>query len=393
MSRESRVWAWELTTFFAEDFGYRLNREASSDACQILTHYSSTFANHPIKIISEPEELTKINSDNRDFITIYVNETQPDSLPEGVVYMKEGVISDPSLADTYRGITEVLTPVPTVAEVRTWQKRVNERQRKRKVKTGLPAYLQFKYVIPGICIILFIIATILTPKVGFDSIAGLLIGADYPDLIYGNYEWWRLITCNLAHVNLMHIAMNLLAWFNVIDLMIVLYPGRQLLFLALISALGSSALVLVANDVAVITLGLSGVLFGFMGALLVFVIEGGSSINPAFRASLFRTLMINAFISFLPKISMLGHLGGFVGGVVGAVSIRILTTQPKQRLVGLALVFLLFFGYGVIGNVKGKPASNPYVDAYYVQSLRLLGLDWYAEITAKNLYNYLNYNP
>jgi hypothetical protein len=53
-----------------------------------------------------------------------------------------------------------------------------------------------------------------------------------------------------------------------------------------------------------------------MGALFVYTFETGMIKQPNVRSQFIRILTVNIIISLMPGISLLGHLGGFVGGVL-----------------------------------------------------------------------------
>jgi membrane associated rhomboid family serine protease len=49
-------------------------------------------------------------------------------------------------------------------------------------------------------------------------------------------------------------------------------------------------------------------------------------------------LAINVFISFLPGVSLLGHLGGLVAGAVTAGVLVLTRRRPAMQVAGLILV-------------------------------------------------------
>jgi membrane associated rhomboid family serine protease len=89
------------------------------------------------------------------------------------------------------------------------------------------------------------------------------------------------------------------------------FPKTMLLMLA--SIVFGNLLVYVCgkNTVAV---GLSGGVYGLMGAMGVIYWQDGYFAVPMFRRRFMSTVYINILINFLPNVSVWGHLGGLAAG-------------------------------------------------------------------------------
>lgn len=131
-------------------------------------------------------------------------------------------------------------------------------------------------------------------------------------------EWWRLVTGAFLHANLIHVLFNMLMlwWFGQ-ALEALLGPVR-FLGVYLVSALAGSAgaLLLVAPEAR--TVGASGAVFGILGAGLVLerrnvMVFGGS----AFAVVAFNLV----FTLLIAGISIGGHLGGLVGGILAILAL------------------------------------------------------------------------
>jgi membrane associated rhomboid family serine protease len=151
---------------------------------------------------------------------------------------------------------------------------------------------------------------------GINSPGGSLFGKW---LLYGpavaNGDWWRLLTSAFLHANLIHIAFNMyFLWFVGSAVETALGRGR---FLAvyLISGLAGAAGALVFTPKSP-TVGASGALFGILGAAVVLerqrdYVLGGSALG---------LVVINLILSFsISNISVGGHIGGLIGGVLCAL--------------------------------------------------------------------------
>lgn len=128
-------------------------------------------------------------------------------------------------------------------------------------------------------------------------------------------QWWRLVTAGFLHIGPLHVAVNMFAlWVLGRDLELVLGRLRFSLLYG-VSLLGSSVAVVLLGEPLRPVAGASGAVFGLMGALLVVLRRLRMNQGPALL-----TIGINVVLSFtIPGLSLLGHLGGLVTGVLVAV--------------------------------------------------------------------------
>jgi membrane associated rhomboid family serine protease len=178
---------------------------------------------------------------------------------------------------------------------------------------------------------------VLLPDGSIRTVEGVVDGA-----------WWQLVTAMFTHVDLMHIAFNMLAlWFLGPQLEAVVGRAR---FLALyfLSGLMGSAFVYWLTPEYTPTVGASGAIFGLMGALLVVAMKVGADYSQ-----ILVWLGLNVLITILGRgfISWQGHLGGLVGGVLIALvyvySPR--RNRPTWQVAGLCLVAVLILA-AVVGR-------------------------------------------
>jgi membrane associated rhomboid family serine protease len=143
-------------------------------------------------------------------------------------------------------------------------------------------------------------------------------------------EWWRPLTAAFLHIGPVHLVLNMLA---------VLVFGSELerqlgrwRFLAvyLLSALGGAAAIQLLGDPNRPVAGASTAIYGLLGGLGVLMLVRRQDVR-----GLLTLLAINVFISFLPGISLLGHLGGLVAGALAAGIL--LATRRRERLQFAAL--------------------------------------------------------
>lgn len=152
--------------------------------------------------------------------------------------------------------------------------------------------------------------------------------------------YWQLLTSAFTHVEIWHIAFNMLALY-VLGPQLEQMVGRiRFLALYLLSGLVGSLLVYWLSPVDGSTLGASGAVFGLMGALLV--------VAHKVRADTQQILMwigVNFVITVVGRgfISWQGHLGGFIGGLLIA-GVLVYAPRHNRTLVqaaGLGAIALL----------------------------------------------------
>jgi membrane associated rhomboid family serine protease len=152
-------------------------------------------------------------------------------------------------------------------------------------------------------------------------------------------QWWRLLTAAFLHIGVVHLALNMLA---------LLVFGSELerqlgkwrfLALYLIAALGGATAIQVLGEPNGAVAGASTAIYGLLGGLGVLMLVRRQDVR-----GLITLLAINVFISLLPGVSLLGHLGGLVAGALAAgvlVLTRRRTTLQIAGLAALAVVLLV----------------------------------------------------
>jgi membrane associated rhomboid family serine protease len=141
---------------------------------------------------------------------------------------------------------------------------------------------------------------------------------DAPQVADG--DWWRLITSAFIHASFIHLGLNMFVlWIVGAPMEQALGRGRFILLYVASALAGSAGALITAPQVR--TIGASGAIFGLFGAALVmerqgFLVLGGSATSLVVVNLVFTV----AFASTL-HISYGGHLGGLVGGALGALAL------------------------------------------------------------------------
>jgi membrane associated rhomboid family serine protease len=141
-------------------------------------------------------------------------------------------------------------------------------------------------------------------------------------------QWWRIFTSAFLHADIMHIAFNMFALWQVGSFVETIYGTPRMAIVYTLAALGGGlAVVFFAPDVP--TIGASGAIFGLFGALAVAGLRLGAPGRQILQQST-GIIVINLLISFFPgsNISYQDHIGGLIAGTLCGL---LLFRMPRQR--------------------------------------------------------------
>lgn len=147
-----------------------------------------------------------------------------------------------------------------------------------------------------------------------------------PWAVHHWHRYYELLTSAFLHINLLHIGSNMLALFFVGPPLERLLGPLRFSALYLLSALGGSAAVYAFGDQYQPVVGASGAIFGLFGAFLIFGRRVGADMQMVIG-----TIVLNFVLTFsISGISKLGHIGGFITGVLAASAIGGLPRYPLR---------------------------------------------------------------
>ncbi len=150
------------------------------------------------------------------------------------------------------------------------------------------------------------------------------LGAFYPPNVREKKEYYRFITCNFIHIDFLHFLMNAYVLYDLGQFFEELLGTMPYLYLILISMVLSSLLCYSASEISeqsdrTITFGASGVAYGFFGAIVALAFTQGGAFYELFEG-FFPVIAINfVYTIFNTRVSKTGHIGGFIGGILGIV--------------------------------------------------------------------------
>lgn len=176
-----------------------------------------------------------------------------------------------------------------------------------------------------------------------DGLGDLVLYA--PSLEY-NGEWYRVLTSGFIHFGIAHVGMNMLVLWQVGRMIEGVFGALDFSVLYISGILGGSlGAVLLDPDVPVG--GASGAVFALLGATAVLQMIAGQNI---FKTGLGPLLVINIAISFLPFVSLGGHMGGLVMGILAGGAIG-LARRRGGGAVAAAPVLVAALGFGAFAAI------------------------------------------
>jgi rhomboid protease GluP len=130
--------------------------------------------------------------------------------------------------------------------------------------------------------------------------------------------WWRHLSYAFVHANLVHVGFNLWVLFDLGRLVEVRRgPGYLLAAFAAGTAMGAYLTSVAQPGGPLLLVGASGGVLGVAGALLADVSRRREAGDRQLLASLLQWMALIAFISVvIPNVSLWGHAGGVVGGLL-----------------------------------------------------------------------------
>jgi membrane associated rhomboid family serine protease len=158
--------------------------------------------------------------------------------------------------------------------------------------------------------------------------ASLLKLGGLPDDGELNGQFWRFATYSFLHFNWTHLLVNLalLLWIGrIVERRAGIAQAGAIYFSGVIFSAAIILLVHIWHPKAGTTVGASGGIFGLLGAALV--ISYRQSGNERLIRWLWIALLVGFGVSFLPDISMAGHIGGILGGLPVALLVKPRTNE------------------------------------------------------------------
>lgn len=297
-------------------------------------------------------------------------------------------ITDAVLLETFADLDKVMLP-----EDQARQKMDTAAKQLRKAQTGGFLGLRTMSFVTKITLAIisavFVFALYLQLGKSIPQIdTALIVGSLFKTVMVTSHEYWRFITAGFVHIELWHFLMNALALINLGVIIDKIYTQRQYAIILFGSMILGNMVAYIMTPQAV-AFGISGGLYGLMGAFIVYAIASGLIRNPRVRSQLVYTIMINIFISFMPGISMAGHFGGLVGGALLGLAFVKKPEWAQLRRSALIAVGIMFV-FLVVMVVQNQALTEIYYDNMksLQASLDTLGFRGYGQYLWNNFSAY-----
>ena len=124
---------------------------------------------------------------------------------------------------------------------------------------------------------------------------------------------WRLLAAMFVHIGLQHFVLNMVTFYFLGRIAEDLFGSKAFLALYILSGLMGNLFVMIFSP-EVVAAGASTALFGIFGAIASLRFIARSPYIQYLSQSYTSLILVNILFSFMPGISLAGHLGGLVGG-------------------------------------------------------------------------------
>ena len=197
----------------------------------------------------------------------------------------------------------------------------------------------------------------------------ILVGAFYKPMIIAG-EWWRLLTAGFVHAGFFHLFVNCLSLSMLGAALEMVLGWKKYLTILLLSVIGGCGFLFAAQD-NVIAMGLSGGLYGLLACYTWLLVRSGAMKDPKVRGRILTMYFINILINLMPGVSIAGHLGGFVTGLL--LSGILIADKGSRRSYHYAAAFAVFIA--VVGIRSVQNTYIPQDQRYPGSDLTILALE------------------
>lgn len=194
------------------------------------------------------------------------------------------------------------------------------------------APVRVTYVLIGLNVLLFLPTLLLGDALYF-------LGGLIPQAVLEG-QLWRLVTAGFLHGGPAHLFFNMYALHVLGQDAEKLFGSGRFLGVYLSALIGGNLVVTLLSPLNRPTIGASGAILGLLGALMAYFWQYRDHVAGA-RAhltNLVTTALINVGLGLLPSISLWGHLGGVLAGLLagwGLLPRYRVDYEPSPRLLRL----------------------------------------------------------
>ena len=162
-----------------------------------------------------------------------------------------------------------------------------------------------------------------------------------PTIIMYPTQIWRLFSAIFVHIGLEHFVVNAVTLYFIGRQAEDIFGSRNFFLLYMMSGLMGNIFVFFFSP-DTLSAGASTALFGLFASIVTLHYVVRDSYIQQLGQSYMTLIVVNIIFSFMPGISLAGHLGGLIGGILCAVILPVKVSsnafKPAQR-------WLVLFGY------------------------------------------------
>lgn len=319
-------------------------------------------------IMNTNEESTPIDNDFMNQVVLHPGECQDERLKEHFPGVDKIIHEVEDNQKEYAKITRSLEEM-----------QIEMLKKQRKAQGFFKQIPKMTGILVAICSIIWLVAQMMAFYLENDVIAAILCGAYYKMNVVSMHEYWRLFTSGFLHMDVFHLLMNMIALISVGRACEAVFKKHQYLIILFASILVGNLFVYLAQG-NLLGLGISGGIFGLLGAFIATLYENGSIKHPMVRASVFRLIFMNLLISLLPGISMYAHLGGLIcGAFLGVIFVPSKRWEKLKVHVKISFAILVALLCGLTLRINIVDPLYKDVDTTLYHTVRALGMDSYAD--------------
>ena len=150
---------------------------------------------------------------------------------------------------------------------------------------------------------------------------GYLSGAFNAWAVKDCHEYWRLITANFVHFGILHLLCNMISLYNVGPFVESQFKRYEYIMIVVTSMIFTNLWPLFQYAVNgtqgnTVSGGISGVIFGLLGAIVVLGLSYKGYYQQILRNILPSIIFMLLLSLTISSISLSGHLGGMIGGAL-----------------------------------------------------------------------------
>lgn len=170
-------------------------------------------------------------------------------------------------------------------------------------------------------------------------------------------QWWRIGSGAFLHGSIAHIALNMIALWQVGNIVERLYGKVRYALVYALSLVGSGLAVVYATPTQ-LTVGASGAIFGLFGALVAFGLRLGRR-GRDLIGQVIPVIVLNLVFTFaFPGISAAAHVGGLVTGFIAGLVLFM--AMPRRREVVYAYAYPAQTDPNVVETIEQPPDAGPH---------------------------------